>query len=309
MRDFQEYDYVFDNYCERDGSTININMDTKVGVIIDDLPINFTSNNSSKEEKLKSFCKNYSSVRFVSNRYVSYKNNVQVAALQEFNECIDFLARGIAFEANQIGRSAGTISGTFKNRTTDLYVNAIVYDSSLLTCNISSEDIKPSPDLSKRESFRVNKNFAVTCNRIVQIDKDRPYFPPADVRIETNEGGYYAHFEGDALNGFYLATDAKQKYETAIAERDKAVNGIVTLLDHANKANIRVFRFYNGDPGGDSSLTGARLNCGDVKARAAANCGGSRYFLSGVPGMTGMSGGRCGYDYFNVACLDMDISH
>ncbi len=220
-----------------------------------------------------------------------------------------FESRGISFIANQIGLSSGTISGTFKNRTTALVINAVVYDHDLLTCSVSSGDVKTSPDLTKREAFPIKENFVITCNRIVQIDNDRPYFPPADVRIETNEGGYSAHFDGDALNGYYLATEAKQKYESAIAERDRANASLATLLDHVSKAGVRVYRFYNGDPGGDAPLTGARLNCGDINARAEAYCHGGRVFLSGVPGATGLSGGRCGYDHYNVACLDLDTSH
>ncbi|MCK1354633.1 hypothetical protein IVB56_27185 [Bradyrhizobium sp. CW7] len=309
VRDFQEYDFVFDRYCERDGSSRKLDIDTKVGIILDDLPINLTSNKSAREDKLKEFCKNYSSQRFVSNRYVTYKNDVQVAALQQFNECIDFQTRGIAFSSAEIGLTAGTISGQFKNRTTALVINAVVYDDKLLTCTLSSGDINVSPDLTKRQAFPVKENFSIACQRSVQIDRDRPYFPPADARIETNEGGYSAHFAGDALNGYYIATEAKQKTEAAIAERDKAAASLATLMDHIGKANVRVYRFYNGDPGGDAPLTGPRLNCGDVNGRAANFCGKSKFFVSGVPGLTGLRGGRCGYDHFNVACLDLDTTH
>lgn len=145
-----------------------------------------------------------------------------MAALQQFNECIDFQTRGIAFSSAEIGLSAGTISGIFKNRTTALVINAVVYDSKLLTCSLSSGDIKTSPDLTKRQAFPVKENFSIACQRSVQIDKDRPFFPPADVRIETNEGGYSARLAGDALNGYYLATEAKQKTEAAIAERSRS---------------------------------------------------------------------------------------
>src|SRR4051812_21796543 len=64
VRDYQEYDFVYDKYCERDGSTRKLDIDTKVGIILDDLPINLTSNKSAREDKLKEFCKNYSSQRF-----------------------------------------------------------------------------------------------------------------------------------------------------------------------------------------------------------------------------------------------------
>ena len=309
VRNYQEYDYIFDTACEKNGSFRKTSDNKKLGIMVEDLPLDYTAGETTNEGKMSSFCKSYSSVINVLNRYVSYKNDVQIAALQQFNECEDFLTRGISFSSSQIGLSAGTINATFKNRTTDLYINSVVYDPTLLQCKVSSEDLQPAPDLTLKDAFQVNKNFTVTCDRIVQIDKDRPFFPPADLRLETNEGGYSAHFEGDALNGFYYATEAKQKFDAANSERDIAAKSLATLLDHVMKANVRVFRFYNGDPGGDGGLSGPRLNCGDVNARAASICGGSKYFLSGVPGMTGMSGGRCGYDYYNVACLDLDISH
>jgi hypothetical protein len=80
----QQLDYVFDNYCNKDGSKQTFNMSDQVGIIFDDLPINFKANKGATNERVTEFCRNYSSQRYVNNRYFHYKNDVQVAALVVF---------------------------------------------------------------------------------------------------------------------------------------------------------------------------------------------------------------------------------
>ncbi|MGR9185824.1 hypothetical protein ACU8L2_23655 [Rhizobium leguminosarum] len=302
---YQELDYVYDNYCERDGTKRNINIDTTVKVLFDEIPFGLTSNKGATEERQREFCRLYSSQRYVFGRYVSYKNDVQVAALQQFNQCLDMETRGLAFASSQVGLSDGTISATFRNRTTALVVNAVVYDDKLLACSISSDDLKNPPDLAERKAFAVKTNFTVSCKRVVQNENGRSYYPPADVRLETNEGGYSAHFEGDALNGFYLASDAQKRFDEATKAREVAEKNVETLVSNIDSANVRTYRFYNGDPGGDAPMTGPRLNCGDVNAHAAKLCGNGKVFIKNLLGRS-QPGGRCGYDWYTVACLDID---
>ncbi|KWV43847.1 hypothetical protein AS026_19445 [Rhizobium altiplani] len=311
----QELDWTFDKYCDREGTARNFTDNTGAGFTFDNLKFNFTSNKGATEERKKEFCRAYAHDRYNFSRYTSYKNDVQVAALQSLNECVNFATRGIEFAASQVGISSGTIAATFKNRTTNLYVNAVVYDPNLLSCRVSAEGLTRSPNLERREAFELNKNFAITCDRKgIKVGQNITY-PPVSVRLETNEGGYSASFDGDALNDFFTANQAKElndRLQTEVAkqtERFTTEQGrFATLQDRISNAKVRVFRFYNANKGDDGGLPGYRWSCvsdAEKDSRSQAACGGSRYFRIRNPDQSFAYAG-CGIDYYIVACLDLD---
>ena len=304
---YQQLDYTYDNYCNRDGTKKTFTMDDSVSAVFDDLPFTFKSNKGATDERVTEFCRQYSSERYIYNRYYSYKNDVQVGALNAYNECVALKTKGVLIGYEPDGVVGGSISGTFKDRTTALVIHAVLYDKKLVACKISSDDFTTATSIDDTKPVKVDKNFTIACRRTPSKESGRDYYPSTDIRLDTNSGGYTVHFEGDALNGYYLASEAKAQYDAAQSQLTQAKQSEDILLDRIKKASVTSYRFYNGDPGGDSALTGPRRNCeANLTPYAQAVCGKRKPFFAAIA--PGAGGGRCGYAYYNLACLDLDDS-
>lgn len=294
----QQLDYVYDRYCNKDGSKQTFNMSDAVGVIFDDLPFNFKSSKGATNERSSEFCKAYSSQRYVNDRYFHYRNEVQVAALNAFNQCIALRKQGIEISYSPNGVVGGTINGKFQDRQTTLVVNSVLYDKELVNCTLSSSDFKSAQKIDDKKPIPVNHNFTVTCRRTPKKESGKVYYPETDVRMDTSSGGYSVHFEGDALNGFYLANEARAKYDEGQRNLEQSKKSEASLLQRLKSVRATVHLFATGQ---DAEIPCESANAAAIEAYTRKVCG------NGIPSLNdrGISGGRkCGYHYFALACID-----
>ena len=294
----QQFDYTFDNYCNKDRSKQTFTMTDSIGLIFDDLPFDFKSSKGATNDRVTEFCRAYSSQRYVNNRYFHYKNDVQVAALKAFNECVGLQTEGIQISYTPNGMLGGSINGTFKNRTTALVINAVSYDKKLVTCKLSSANSRAATIVDDSKPVDVSKNFTVVCTRSPQKDSGQEYYPSTDVRLDTNSGGYSVHFEGDGLNGFYGANEAKAKYDQAQKDLQQSKRDIAELQGRLANASAVVHIFSTGQ---DQPVPCERASAAGVNAYAKSVCGSKVVSLTDFGSS---SGGICGYHHFALACID-----
>lgn len=100
---------IFDNYCEVSGEAKSSNSSAGIEAVIKQIPISFTGQSGSSEQRMKNFCKTYSSVRFDTAASRSLADTVVVDALKSFNECVAITQAGV-----RISHSAPTgLESTF----------------------------------------------------------------------------------------------------------------------------------------------------------------------------------------------------
>ncbi|MBR0713667.1 hypothetical protein [Bradyrhizobium liaoningense] len=295
----------FNQHCHRDGSVDDSSFTLGLEATVKKIPYKFNVGSTSNRAKMEEFCKTGLAQNFFEATSNQFYNTVVVPALTNFNECLRLENEGLRITHQEQAPRSVLIFGEITKSTLNATLDVVEYDKDRVSCatpNFSDQSEAIGPGDPTRE---IKRNFTITCVRTPIEEDGKKTYPPTKIGISTSVGPYTVSLIEDQLNGFFLASEAKAKFDDAIRQLGQARINADLLLERIKKANVTMQRFYNGDPGGDSAVTGPRRNCEDPNAYAKAVCGNKRVFLSRI---AASGGGRCGYDHWNLACLDLDQS-
>ncbi len=85
------YEYlstVFDNYCERNGTTRKSALDTGMSTIVKAIPVQFTLGASDEATAMTNFCRTYSSITHEQGSTFASSSQVVEEALISANDCV-----------------------------------------------------------------------------------------------------------------------------------------------------------------------------------------------------------------------------
>jgi hypothetical protein len=224
-------------------STGSIGLEATVKAI----PFKFSESNNDNQSRLQEFCRvgmanNY----FQSSRY-DYNNNVVVAALSNFNECLRLENQGLRITHEEQPPRSVIIFGD-KTKGIDFNLDVIEYDPLLISCfSPSFSDDGTSVKVGPGDPARiVKRNFSISCTRNAVVEGGKSYYPPAKIGLSTALGPYTVTLQEDTLNGFFLASQAKAAFDQAVADR---LNAEREKLETAIPLDIFVTKTATVGPG------------------------------------------------------------
>lgn len=311
QRQQTELSYYFSRHCQKNGEVNQSSLNVGLEAVVKQIPFNFTVSSADSKTKLEEFCKTGSQQNYFSSSSSDFRDEVVVASLNSFNQCIALENRGLRLTHQEQAPQSVLIYGELTNNFTAASLDAIAYDAKAVTCKstgFSSDGTAITLDGSK--TLKITKNFTVACTRKAKVDGQKSFFPRAVVGLSTSLGPYTVELIEDQLFGFMLASQAKTNYDKATATRDamqaeaiaaKAV--AAQLQNRLNNVSVELFTVSYGEYDRPSTqYFQPRLYCAtDIQAHANATCGANRQAV--LKPLGSYDGNKCGYGHYLYACV------
>ena len=310
QRQSAELSYYFNKHCQKNGEVNNSSLGVGIDAIVEGIPFSFSGNSNNSSEKLEEFCKAGVQQNYSQNTSTDFRNEVVVAALSSFNQCLALQNRGLRLTHLEQPPRSVLIYGELTNTTTKASLDAISFDAKRVSCrstSFNSDGKAIQVDGSK--SLPIKKNFTIECVRNATVDAGNSFYPRSVIGVSTSLGPYSIELVEDQLYGFATANQAKINHDKVLRERDVALQqksaaegNAAALQQRLNSpaVELRTLSMGEYDPP-TTQYFKPRFYCGtNIQAEAAKMCGGRRTFVRNV----GAHGGnKCGYNHYVVACL------
>lgn len=306
----KELSYYFNQHCQINGEINESSLSVGVDVIVKQIPFNFSANSNSAKQKLEEFCKMGVEHNYSSSMQTDFRDEVVVAALNNFNQCLALDSRGLRITHEEQPPESVIIHGALTNMYTSPTLDAITYSDNV---SCSSNNFSANGNAIKLigdQSLKIKKNFAITCKRIGKTENGQTYYPRAIIGLATSLGPYTVELSEDQLYGFMLASQAKNNYDimssqmnNAIQERNAAIAREKSLEDRLSRVSVNVKTISTGEYDPPSTrFFQPRLYCEtDVHTWAKQQCGAAE---AAVHKVGQHDGNKCGYQHFVVTCLN-----
>jgi hypothetical protein len=302
--DYSSLNTLYDNLCSSSGERKSQSWDSSMSVVVKAIPIKMTGNAKSDVERASAFCRYYSSLRLDTSHSVVARDEIVVAALQNYNACKEIEARsGVVVTHKFADPHSIVVNFDFKNTNQYLVIDGVL--AANMTCR-SNEAPKGEEILSQQSHFEMRRNFAITCRR-PDPTSDQARYAAGSLAIGTNVTSYTISLPSDSIYNNELASAATSKIrglEASLqATQSEASSLAEKLAESAKKINgLRLVqhRIVIGqhNPGGGMEHHGCGTNMDVVKD---SKCKGAHQ-ATVVPGM-GSGGHQCGYQSFVVSCI------
>ena len=312
QRQQTELAYYFNRHCQKTGEVNESSLAIGVDLVVKKIPFKFTGTSTNSRANIEEFCKTGVQQNYFSAQAQDYRDEVVVAALQSFNQCLEIENKGLRLTHQEQRPRSVLIHGALTNTTTTATLDAATYDSKTIRCESTnfSKDGK-AISIDGKQSLNIKKNFTISCKRIpTTIDGKKEVYPRTTVGISTSLGPYTVELLEDELLGFNLASQARANYMDAIAQRDAAKAEVAATKARADQLQTRLdsvsvelntvsYGEYD-DP--STMFFKPRLYCGsDIDAHIKQQCGDRKAFTKAL----GAHGGnKCGYGHWVYACLN-----
>jgi hypothetical protein len=303
-RDFNYNRYVFDRYCNSDGTTKSFSLDTAGEAIIQGIPFKGTLGIKDSSSRVTAFCRQYADFEN-SSEYVNYKSvTPNVDALRSFNDCLSLLDQGIE------------VTHVYDNKTPDIATIRIAFDpsqrkvvlSSVQTSgglDCSSNDVaSKSAILNGKKSYNLKRTTIISCRRPAKPKYGGQAFLPAGVQLGLNSLTYDMTLPQEGINGPVLVSEGQAQIDKLNALLGQSNQQVAIAQRQWDKKTVTVGHIYRSSgrwepPGGKGWLF---IGCSDPNAYLDAVCkapNGSR----DIQTVYSFSGGACGNSLYAVTCV------
>lgn len=310
QRQQTELSYFFNRHCQKNGEINNDSLNVGVDAVVKQIPFGFSAASTSSKMKMEEFCKEGVKQNYFSSNAADYRNEVVVASLQSFNQCLALENKGLRVTHSEQPPQSVLIFGEFTDRLKVVSLDAVAYDPQAISCESTNFNKNGSSILlDGKKSLNIANNFTITCTRKSRIDNGKTVYPRTVVGISTSIGPYTVELIEDQLYGFSLASQAKANYDNAIAQRDAALGDAAAAKANAAQLQSRLDNVsielntvsYGEYDAPSTKYFQPRLYCGtDIGAHVKAQCG-DRQVVSKPLGSH--EGNKCGYGHFIYACI------
>ncbi|RWQ04063.1 hypothetical protein [Mesorhizobium sp.] len=305
QRDFETLHSVFDHHCKASGEVNSTNIDTSAGFPIEGIPVEFTGNFASNQQKIENFCKLYKEVRFSDERVEIRKSTVVVDALASYNECKKIeKATGIVITHAFSNPDAVAINIKLLGRDSKLRVQGVATKN--ITCRSSEQAwIFSSGELSETSDFEVTSDFAILCTRTGKaVEGGGTEYDPATITIATNIAPYTIGLPQDKVYSNHLASQATEQIESLEKTVEKLTGSNQELSELAERVKKMTITNHpvilgNAHPGGGGKWFPCDQNM-DVATKQL--CEGAE--LSAWKTIGVQSGCGCGCTRLTVTCVN-----
>ena len=312
-----ELSYYFNKYCQRNGELNTQATSIGLDVVVSGIPFSFTGSNQSSSQKLEEFCKIGAGSNFFTSSATDYKEEIIVAALNSFNQCIASESRGLRLSYLEQNPESVLIFGEFTNGFTKASLDAIVYNQNSVACESTgfTSDGKAIKLLGDK-SYEITKNFTITCKRKSSGTEALRFYPRTTIGISTSLGPMTIDLTQDRLFGYALASKAKEKIDLLKAQKDLVSKELenqktatLNLQNRLNSVSVELGTVSNGEYDVPSTqFFQPRLYCpgnepsADPSLYAKNQCGPNRQMV--IKGVGSHGGNKCGYNHYVYACIN-----
>ncbi|SMX31952.1 hypothetical protein [Actibacterium lipolyticum] len=320
--------FYFNMYCEKSGETKTLTTSASFTLPIKGVPVEFSGDGNWDEKEWKDFCKTGSEQKFYESSDFSFGSVVVSDALASFNECVALEQKNLLVTHHLTPPIGVSISGTIKSQN-PVRILGLLHQEDLITCTSNSftEDGSQEDIGLGRAISGIEENFVISCLRKPQKSNGTEFYPSTALTLGTSEGNYTVRLRNDKLLNFDLASEAQAAFDTALADRnaalqsrDQAVAEQNRLKNTLSNASVDTWIIHAGDGNGFPSGHNGHVHnhdsrpnwdskrykdvsCGtkvDV-ALAQKICGKRRAI--GPFGVLDVGGGICGHALYYVSCL------
>jgi hypothetical protein len=305
-----ELSYYFNKHCKKTGEVNASSFGLDLGATVEAIPFTFSGTSTTNQQKMEEFCNTGVQQNFGLASSVDFRDEVVVASLNSFNQCVALESRGLRISHQEQAPQSVLIYGELTNNFTTASLDAIAYDSKVMKCR--STGFSGSGDaiaLDGTKSLKISKNFTIDCRRTPQIQGANKFFPKTNIGLSTSLGPYSIELMEDQLFGFASASQAKVNYDKVAKERDTAVSQKTAsdalannLQQRINNSTVSISMLSIGEYSPpQTAYFQPRMYCyTDPNARAKEVCGERRAQLHNIGGH---DGNKCGYAYYVITCL------
>jgi hypothetical protein len=302
-RDYSYNEYVFNNYCNADGSTRNFNLDTAGEAIIQGIPFKGSLGITDPKTQWSSFCQKYADFKSTA-EYVSFQQIVpDTAALRSFNDCMYLLQQGIE------------VSHVYDPETPDIATIRIGFDPTQRTVKLSSiavsgnvdcstNDLASNPVLLKgNKAYKLKGTTLITCSRKPAAGYGGGQsFLPAGAQLGLNTLTYSMTMPAEGINGPALVSEARAQrihLEQALAAAEK---NLATAKKRWDGKSVKVGHIFRSSehwqPGGVLFI-----GCDNAANYYDRICPAPPGTLRQVDTVYSNHGGVCGHTLITVTCI------
>lgn len=306
-----ELSYFFSLHCSKSGEVNQSSLGIGLEATVKQIPYKFSLTSTDAKTKMEEFCKVGAQQNFFSSTATDVRNEVVVAALRSFNECIALERRGLRLTHQEQPPRSVLIFGEQTNAYTAASLDAITYDPKLVSCRSTGFSKDGSAiTLDGSKSLKITQNFTITCTRKGNPAPKSTVYPRTTIGVSTSLGPYTVDLIEDELYGFELASQSKALYGKALADRNQALIDAAASKEVANQLQARLnnvsVEFHTISTGerdvGSTAYYQPRLYCyTDVNAHAQSVCGPDRQLK--LVHVGGNGGHKCGYQHYIFACI------
>ena len=221
---FAEHDWaslntVYDSHCQRDGRVRKFRWDSSLGVTYEKIPINMTGNAKAEEDKIRNFCKFYSSLRYEEARSRVGTSTVVVEALANYNACKEIESEaGVTISHQFAEPHSVVVNFNFRGSTRVMAVQGVVTSPNLSCVSNRAKTAGKGDTLNAKSRFEERANFTILCTRSGRKNaKGATDFEPASLAIATNVASYTISMPADSVYGNQLASDATARIDQLTA--------------------------------------------------------------------------------------------
>ena len=303
---------VFDKYCQRDGSIRSSSSDVSLDIVVAEIPLGFSSEGTSSEERVSSFCRDYASTYASASDAIDWSEKVVTRAYDSFDQCVALAAQGIQLRHSVEGINSMNfyiapgfarpvnVKGISSSRDVTCVARRSS-DEGTIDLNIASitDDIVLSGDQTL--------NIACTRERNQSSSGDSVYTESfATVQTNVNpSGNYTAWLPADTLYPENRASVLNKQISTlteSTMEAEAKINELSASLNNANyrldNHDIKIEKFYTGEYATTFGIpigVGRHFPCYTPGDYIAQQIGGDGWTLDSIELITDRPGDLCGY--------------
>lgn len=318
---YSSLNVLFDDYCEASGEMKTSAASGGLDAVVKAIPIKLSGSASNSSQRMRNFCKNYSSTRFETAASSTLADTVVVEALRSYNQCIAISNVGVIISQSAPEPLQATFSFSFKNEL-DYQLQGVQVGRNM-ECHVK----KPDGDLVEAglgTTLNIDKNYSAFCKRTALVSEDgrQRYYPRTSVTFASNHGAYSAIYAAEEVEDIELASALNTRIgnteklvsqlsatvannynalSASINNNTSSVQGSVDSL--RNALTVKVVKVMRGEHHRYAQPNWVHVGCGDPNAWINSQCAG--YERIERTQVFQVSGDRCGYTYIIGSCLNV----
>ena len=209
------YEYlstVFDNYCERNGTTRKSALDTGMSTIVKAIPVQFTLGASDEATAMTNYCRTYSSITHEQGSTFASSSQVVEEALISANDCVKAVQGGNAM-SHQIINPKMLIINIKAGSGQRVTIGGVAHDPKV-TCQGHSDGIFGTKTFEISTSYEVTGwagSYNITCTRMPSgTSNGMTTYDDAAISVSTNIGPYNVYWPKETLFPMNAASDIQK---------------------------------------------------------------------------------------------------
>ncbi|MBY3528894.1 hypothetical protein HFN72_23495 [Rhizobium laguerreae] len=301
-----ELEAVHDAMCSGESVREGFSLDAGMKVVVEAIPIGADLGINSTEARQAYLCKNYQGLRTATAAMDTYSRTIVVAALANFNGCIELASRGVSVQPAVAAPQSIVVKLSLSDPD-GITLQAFSATPNMMCLSPQIEGKDKNIDPSKQ--YRFQSDFSIACQRKAEKGETGDIYKPGHINFSTSRSRYPFMFSlpEDQLLTPILASQSHTRIEElerhSATETARATKSESDLINYQSTVNGYVLKHISAvigehNPGGRGRHFGCGTKPSDVLALMCPGAIRTTFEEYGNDG-----GHKCGYGYYIGACL------